>query len=111
MTFSGDPYRVLGLNRGASVDDVKRAYRALAKRHHPDSAGEAAVPRFLAIQAAYEALTNPPRPRPSGATGTTAQPGPTPPPGRASSADAERARATREAYRSRRSWSTGGSGT
>ena len=40
---------------------MKRAYRALAKRYHPDSAGEAATTRFLAIQAAYEALTDPRR--------------------------------------------------
>ncbi len=54
-----DPYRVLGLNPGASAADVKRAYRALAKANHPDSAGERALPRFLAIQAAYEELTVP----------------------------------------------------
>ena len=52
-----DPYRVLGLNPGASAADVKRAYRALAKANHPDSAGERALPRFLAIQAAYEHLS------------------------------------------------------
>lgn len=52
-----DPYRVLGLNPGASAADVKRAYRALAKANHPDSAGERALPRFLAIQAAYEQLS------------------------------------------------------
>ena len=54
-----DPYRVLGLNPGASAADVKRAYRALAKANHPDSAGERALPRFLAIQAAYEQLSVP----------------------------------------------------
>ena len=52
-----DPYRVLGLNPGASAADVKRAYRVLAKANHPDSAGERALPRFLAIQAAYEQLS------------------------------------------------------
>lgn len=52
-----DPYRVLGLNPGASAADVKRAYRALAKANHPDSAGERALPQFLAIQAAYEQLS------------------------------------------------------
>ena len=50
------PYRTLGLPRGASLDEVKRAYRRLAKANHPDAAGEAALPRFLAIQAAYEQL-------------------------------------------------------
>jgi len=52
-----DPYRTLGLSPGASLDEIRRAYRRLAKANHPDSAGEAALPRFLAIQAAYEMLT------------------------------------------------------
>ncbi|MGZ6340680.1 MAG: J domain-containing protein, partial [Candidatus Limnocylindrales bacterium] len=51
-----DPYRTLGLVPGASLPEIKRAYRELAKRYHPDSAGAAALPRFLAVQAAYEAL-------------------------------------------------------
>ncbi len=52
-----DPYRVLGLPPGASMAEVKRAYRRLAKANHPDSAGAAALPRFLQIQRAYEQLT------------------------------------------------------
>ncbi len=56
MALDADPYRTLGLARGASREEVKRAYRALAKAHHPDAAGEKALPRFLAIQAAYEQL-------------------------------------------------------
>jgi hypothetical protein len=36
--------------------EVKRAYRRLAKAYHPDSAGEEALPRFLAIHEAYEAI-------------------------------------------------------
>ena len=55
MTAGGDPYRVLGLAPGVPLADVKRAYRLLAKRHHPD-AGEGSVARFLEIQAAYEVL-------------------------------------------------------
>lgn len=51
-----DPYRVLGVKPGATAAEIKRAYRAMAKANHPDSAGEAALPRFLAIQAAYEQL-------------------------------------------------------
>ncbi len=51
-----DPYRTLGLTPGASQAEIKRAYRHLAKLYHPDSAGDRALGRFLAIQAAYEAL-------------------------------------------------------
>jgi curved DNA-binding protein CbpA len=56
--MSADPYRTLGLQPGASIAEVKRAYRSLVKANHPDSAGERALPRFLAIQAAYELLTS-----------------------------------------------------
>ena len=51
-----DPYAVLGIAPGASMAEVKRAYRRMAKVFHPDSAGEAAVPKFLAIHEAYEAI-------------------------------------------------------
>ncbi|HET9085537.1 MAG TPA: DnaJ domain-containing protein [Candidatus Limnocylindrales bacterium] len=54
-----DPYRTLGLERGASLDEVKRAYRRLVKANHPDAAGEAALPRFLAIQDAYDRIVGP----------------------------------------------------
>jgi DnaJ domain len=54
-----DPYRTLGLERGASLDEVKRAYRRLAKTNHPDAAGETALPRFLAIQDAYDRIVGP----------------------------------------------------
>ena len=78
MTSRGDPYRALGLSPGASLADVKRAYRLLVKRNHPD-AGEGSLERFLEIQAAYEALLQGgpavARPRPAG-------PEPTRPPGR-----------------------------
>ncbi len=53
-----DPLRVLGLPPGASAADIKLAYRTLAKANHPDSAGESALPMFLAIQAAYEQLVS-----------------------------------------------------
>ena len=59
MATDPDPYRTLGLERGASLDEVKRAYRRLAKANHPDAAGEAALPRFLAIQAAYDQIAGP----------------------------------------------------
>jgi len=66
MAFGGDPYRVLGLSPGAPEAEIKRAYRRLAKTFHPDTAGEAAIPRFLAIQAAYDQLTGESSPSPTG---------------------------------------------
>lgn len=72
MTGSLDPWRTLGLSPGASLDEVRRAYRRLAKANHPDAAGEAALPRFLAIQAAYEILAGPQRGRRIGSRPGTA---------------------------------------
>ncbi|MEO8208687.1 MAG: DnaJ domain-containing protein [Chloroflexota bacterium] len=54
--MANDPFRTLGLKSGATPVEIKRAYRVLAKANHPDSAGDAALARFLAIQAAYEQL-------------------------------------------------------
>lgn len=51
-----DYYKTLGIERGASEDDVKRAYRKLASIHHPDKGGDTA--KFQEIQAAYEAITS-----------------------------------------------------
>jgi len=58
-----DPYAVLGLRRGADAAEIKRAYRKLARRHHPDlNPGDpAAEERFKEITAAHELLTNPKR--------------------------------------------------
>ena len=70
--MTSDPYGVLGLRPGASAAEVKRAYRTLAKLNHPDSAGEKALPRFLAIQAAYEQLVTA-RPRQGGRTRTASR--------------------------------------
>jgi hypothetical protein len=51
-----DPHAVLGLDPGASPDEVQRAYRALAKRFHPDRAGESAGELMISINAAYDLL-------------------------------------------------------
>jgi hypothetical protein len=51
-----DPYRVLGVPPGAPMEEVKAAYRRLAKRHHPDAAGPNQLARFLTVQAAYETI-------------------------------------------------------
>lgn len=51
-----DPYRVLGIPPGASLNEVKATYRRLAKRHHPDTAGPSELAHFLRVQAAYEMI-------------------------------------------------------
>ncbi len=58
-----DPYRVLGLEPGASDEEVKRAYRRLAKKYHPDmNPGDANAARMMnEINAAYDQIKNPPK--------------------------------------------------
>ena len=104
MAIDQDPYRTLGLSRGASIDEIKRAYRRLAKIHHPDAAGEKNVPRFLAIQAAYEQLAG-------GLDGGRATRGPSPAPRRPWEADRDRSDATRRAYGGRARGPGGGPST
>jgi molecular chaperone DnaJ len=55
-----DLYNVLGVSRGASQDEIKKAYRALAKQWHPDRTGgdEAAAQRFKDITLAYRTLSD-----------------------------------------------------
>lgn len=50
-----DPYRVLGVSRSASEKQIRRAYLALAKKHHPDRGGDAA--RFDQITKAWNQLS------------------------------------------------------
>ena len=56
-----DPYEVLGVSRDASQEEIKRAYRRLAKQYHPDrnKGDKAAEEKFKEIQAAYEILSDP----------------------------------------------------
>ena len=54
-------YKVLGIKDHASMAEVKKAYRALAFRYHPDhnKGGQNGEERFREIKEAYEVLTNP----------------------------------------------------
>lgn len=55
-----DYYRVLGVGPNASQEDIKRAYRRLAREYHPDTnASPDAEERFKEISAAYEVLSDP----------------------------------------------------
>jgi curved DNA-binding protein CbpA len=57
MAAAADPYRALGVARGATDADIKKAHRRLAKRYHPD-APKGDEKRFLVIQEAYRVLSD-----------------------------------------------------
>jgi molecular chaperone DnaJ len=56
-----DYYRVLGVARGASQDEIKKAYRKLARKHHPDvnQGNKAAEEKFKQLSGAFEVLSDP----------------------------------------------------
>ncbi len=56
--FEKDYYKVLGVSEKASEDELRRAYRKLAKQHHPD-AHPGSEERFKEISAAYDVLSDP----------------------------------------------------
>lgn len=59
--MANDPYQILGVARDVSQDDLRRAYRKLAKENHPDlnPGNKAAEERFKTLSAAYELLSDP----------------------------------------------------
>jgi curved DNA-binding protein len=63
MPTNKDPYEILGIGRNATPDEIKRAYRRLAKEHHPDRnpGDKSAEQRFKELHAAYEVLADPQR--------------------------------------------------
>ena len=56
-----DLYKLLGLPRGASQEDIRKAHRKLVRQYHPDANPEdpQAEKRFKEVQRAYEVLSNP----------------------------------------------------
>ena len=55
--MAGDPYKELGVSRGASADEIKKAFRKLAKELHPDTnKDKAAEERFKRVTAAFDLL-------------------------------------------------------
>jgi len=63
MTAIGEYYRILGVSGDAETDDIKKAFRKLARSCHPDVAGDdpEAAEKFAQIREAYETLADPSR--------------------------------------------------
>ena len=79
MATVGDLYEILGVSRDASQDDIRRAYRTLARQHHPDvNEDPAAEQRFKEVAGAYEILSDPEKRRRYDTFGAAGGPGGTP---------------------------------
>ena len=73
QTHMKDPYTILGVSRDASDEDIKKAYRALARKYHPDNYADSdladvAEEKMKEINEAYDAIV---KMRSSGSTGAS----------------------------------------
>ena len=61
MPQTTDYYKTLGVDRNISTDDLRKAYRRLARKYHPDlnPGDKAAEDRFKQVQEAYDILSDP----------------------------------------------------
>src|SRR5438105_11204585 len=78
-----DYYKVLNVPRGASADDIKKAFRKLARKHHPDvnPGDKKSEAKFKEINEAYEVLSDPDKRRKYDTLGPNWQEQFGPPPG------------------------------
>ena len=56
MAATPDYYKTLGVARNATADEIKKAFRKLARKHHPDTGGDEA--KFKELNEAYEVLSD-----------------------------------------------------
>ncbi|HEU4493620.1 MAG TPA: DnaJ domain-containing protein [Rubrobacteraceae bacterium] len=61
MRTTTDLYKLLGVPRGATQDDIRKAHRKLVRKHHPDAnpGDHSSEERFREVQRAYEVLSDP----------------------------------------------------
>ena len=71
-----DYYRTMGVSRDAKADEIKRSYRRLARKFHPDVSDEPdAEERFKEVQEAYEVLKDPEKRAPTTGSAPTGRRG------------------------------------